>query len=272
MEENNTTVTESTTSMEGQDQDTATENAADTVSQEQEQTSEGSASEQTAKQSDSEVSAPESSESTAFLSVQFNHESRDLTQDEAVSFAQKGLLYDKISPVMNKVDYLAAQNDMSVADFVESLLNQADETYKNSLMDNFGEDQEVINGMLELYHVKQKSKYEKILDDRKKTEELEQEQKKVSLESRLAGEFGELKAEFPEIAEFKDLPPAVKKAAADGKDLLSAYLYHLHTENKKIAAAQETAAAAQKTTIGSAASGSALEENSISAMLKGLWG
>ena len=100
------------------------------------------------------------------------------------------------------------------------------------------------------------------------------ERAKQAQTDRLAAEYLELKAEFPELADFKDIPKAVVETAVKSKmHLLDAYLRYRHTEGKKIAKNEQTHAAAAATAIGSM-SANAPEPDSvdpfIQAMLAGV--
>lgn len=41
------------------------------------------------------------------IRVRFNHQDRELTQEEAVTYAQKGMKYDNIAPMLDNLSYLA---------------------------------------------------------------------------------------------------------------------------------------------------------------------
>lgn len=87
---------------------------------------------------------------------------------------------------------------------------------------------------------------------------------------RIAEEFLTLQKEFSDIKSYADLPQAVKQAAIDGKNLITAYLYHLHTENKAIAEAKATAERAARNSTGSV--DSAETETAVdNAFIAGLW-
>lgn len=203
-----------------------------------------------------------------FMSVRYNKETQELSQEEAVTLAQKGMLYEKkFEPIYSKLDYLATLNGVSVNELVESILNRSEDAYKQELIAKFGEDEEVISDLMEIYHNKNREKYEKAVSDRKNAEIKEQE----SLEARLADEFIILQKEFPEIDKFEDLPNEVKKAAAEGNNLLSSMLLHKHREDKKINEAQKAAKEANKASAGSVADKGEKESDAMNAFLKGLW-
>ncbi|MBO5020611.1 MAG: hypothetical protein J6D52_08100, partial [Clostridia bacterium] len=95
-----------------------------------------------------------------------------------------------------------------------------------------------------------------------------------SVNQRIANEFAEMKSgDFPELTEYSALPDEVKEAAIEGMSLSHAYLKYMYKENKKIAAAKESAAEAAKKTTGSmgADTNENLTEDEKN-FLKGLWG
>lgn len=65
------------------------------------------------------------------MTIKFNHESMDLTQEEAIQLAQKGKNYDTINakyeaikgsePFINELNRLAKANNMSVDDYIKNL-------------------------------------------------------------------------------------------------------------------------------------------------------
>jgi hypothetical protein len=82
-----------------------------------------------------------------------------------------------------------------------------------------------------------------------------------------------LQKEFPDVKDFSALPSSVKKAAADGKNLCDAYLRHLHTEKKKIDAANASAEAAKKASGGNLKGAPEQEQSAfMTAFMQGLYG
>ncbi len=75
----------------------------------------------------------ETEQTQPFLTVKFNKEPRNLSQEEAIEYAQKGLNYDKIyesysamkhyEPLMNELSRLASMNNMSEEDYIANLAN-----------------------------------------------------------------------------------------------------------------------------------------------------
>lgn len=79
----------------------------------------------------------ENAQNTPFLTVKFNKESRGLSQEEAIEYAQKGLNYDKIyegytslkegEPLLAELRRLATINNMSPDDYLANLANVQNE-------------------------------------------------------------------------------------------------------------------------------------------------
>ncbi len=211
-------------------------------------------------------------ENEPFLPIQYNHESVELSKDEAVKLAQMGMKYQKsVEPLYNKLDYIAALQGTTPEALVDEMISRDETQYRQGLVEKFGEDGDEIEILLQAYRESQKQKYEKVLNDRAEAEKNAATQQKESLESRLANEFAELKAEFPEIADFASVPPAVKEMAAKGMDLMSAYLRYKYSEDKKVTAAKQAAESASKASTGSGASSEKQDDGTVSAMLKGIW-
>jgi len=149
------------------------------------------------------------------------------------------------------LERVATLKGQSVKDFLKGLEEQQDDTYRQGLIEKFGDDEETIEKMMELYNINKQKTLDNAKADRKAAAEAEVQ----SLNERLANEFVEMKnGDFPELTEFKDLPEEVKRAAAGGLSLSHAYLIHMHNENKKIAAAKASQEAAAKKSTGSMAS------------------
>lgn len=184
-----------------------------------------------------------------YLSVTVNHEERTLNRDEAIRYAQLGLQKEYLDPFIAKIDYLAAVQGLTREEYIEGQLKQQEDTMRQSIIDKFGNDENTIKEMMDFKKQKHKEAYENMLARQKE----EEKNTKEAAETRLAGEFAELVKEFPELEgkSFKDLPAEVKKAGFGGEKLLSAYLYHKHSEGKKIAEATAAAEEAAKKSAGS---------------------
>ena len=178
-----------------------------------------------------------------FMTVQHNHEDLNLTEAEATDWIQIGMASKAMLETARRA---AALKGMDVKSFIESFEKAEDDAYRAELEAKHGDDIDTINGLMELYQSKK--------DDKVKAAELEakrqEQERKNTLESRLADEFIELQKEFPEVEQFGDLPKSVKSAAANGKNLLSEYLRFKHSEAKKAEAAKAAAEAAKQASTG----------------------
>lgn len=218
-------------------------------------------------------------ENKAFLPIRYNHEDVTLTRDEAVKFAQLGKLYSDsgldigtVKPIYSKLDYVAALKGTTPEALVDNMIAEDERMFRQGLVEKFGEDSEELEILVQAHRDTQKQKYDEILKTRTETAENAAKEQQESLNSRLANEFLELQAEFPEIADFESVPKEVKEMAVKGnKDLLSAYLIHKNREDKKIATAKASDEAAKKSTTGSGASSEKLDDGVISALLSGIW-
>ena len=206
-----------------------------------------------------------------FLSVQFNHKSREMTREQAIEFAQKGLLYDKLTPIYNQLDYLAAQSDTTVGEYVKQLLKTAEDGHRQSLAEKFGDDEQTIEQLMELYRGRNADKYQKVVADRKKAEQEELENAKIKAELSLMEQFARLREEFPEITDISQLPKEAAELAANEKmELTAAYLLHRHRESKRIAEAAKTAAVQSKSSTGSAQSNEITGDIAMDAFIRGV--
>ncbi len=199
-----------------------------------------------------------------FLEIQYNHEKRGLSREEAAALAQKGIHYESAYGTIERVATLKGQ---TVEEFLNGIETAQDEAYRQELISKFGEDNEVIDSLMELYQ----SKKQQTLDGAKAKKQQETEEAKQNENKRLADEFIAMKKDFPELSDFASLPTAVKQAASDGMSLSHAYLLYMHKENQKIAAAKQNAEEAAKKSTGSMHSNVEAENTTIDAMLRGVW-
>ena len=241
--EQTTAGTESTSGSEG-GKNAAEQNKnaaeADAANQgESEEGDEGNAAEgeQTGNQTGSE------SKPASFLKVRYNHEDRDLNEDEARELAQKGIKYQS---TIDKLDYAAALSGKTVKELVDEIVAKPEAEYRAKLEEMYGDDTESIEIGMRIYREQNKADYQKLLDTRAAEAAAETERAKKDISERLADEYIELKAEFPDAPEYEKLPDSVIRDAAGGKrDLLSAYLLWLRKQEKQIDAAKKAEEAAQ---------------------------
>ena len=204
-------------------------------------------------------------EEEPFLEIRYFKENVPLSREEAKNYAEIG---KRFSDVREQLERVATLKGQTVDEFLKGLETAQDEAYRQGLIEKFGDDEETIDKMMELYNINK----QKTLDNAKASQRAAAEQEEQTINERLAQEFVEMKnGDFPELTEFKDLPEEVKRAAFEGLSLSHAYLKHMHNENKKIAAAKNSQAEAAKKSTGSMASDKDDSNPQTSALLKGLW-
>lgn len=210
----------------------------------------------------------ENCEETDFLEVKFNKQYKSLNRDETVKYAQMGMNYERFEPLLSKIDYLAAVNGVTREQFVEGQLKAFEDAQRQSIIERFGSDEEIVDAMMEYTKQKHQKAYSDMLAKQKTDEKIAEETQEV----RIAKEFTRLCKEFPELAEkgFDGLPKQVKEAGFLGENLMNAYLQYKHNENKNIAAAKKQAEFAAQKSAGSMGTQS-VDFNSVNdAFLKGL--
>lgn len=200
-----------------------------------------------------------------FLEIKYFGECVGLTKEEAKNYAEIGRRY---SDVRDKLERFATLKGKTVDEFISGLEAAEDAEYRQSLIDRFGNDEEMINQMMELYEMKKQKTVDSAKESRRQAEAAAEQ----STNERIAAEFTAMQKDFPELTDFASLPSSVKKAANDGMPLAYAYLLYQHSENKNIAAAKAQAEAAAKKSTGSMNSGEVDSQTAEEkGYLSGLW-
>lgn len=183
-----------------------------------------------------------------FLTAQFNHKDVDLTREQTLAYAQKGMKYDAERPMMEDLALMAAAQGMTVAEYINSL-KQADEQ-------GLREDKLAITGgdadAAEILVQAELAKRREALNLRAQQEQEAEAAAEQSTLDRLAGEFGELKQLVPELTDWDNVPKAViEDAVKNNRNLTDAYLRYMHREGKNIEQNRAAQAAAAAATVGS---------------------
>ncbi len=218
-----------------------------------------------------ELVSEKSDEQKAFVSVQYNHKSRDLSKQEAIELIQKGMHTESLR---TKLEYLADVYKTDINTLVDKMASMPEKEHREHLEKLYGKDSADVEIGMEIYRQKQSDQYKKIMTERNSKEMKEAENKEIkSVNSRLADEYLVLKAELPNAPEYAKLPDSVIIEAANGKrDLLSSYLCHLNREKIKIDAAQKIQEAANNASTRSMKSAGSDNVNSQErSFLSGLW-
>lgn len=182
------------------------------------------------------------------LGVQFHDEHRTLTEEEAVGYAEKGMLYDELTPMLDKLRLMAAGCDKTLPEMVDELMASHDNARLQQLMTETGGNEEIAKRLLQAEQAERQRTFERKQAESATAEKSQREQ----LTQRLAAEYVEAAKEFPELKEFKDLPESVVNTAIrSGIHLMDAYGRWRRAEDRKIGAAKETAAKAAASSTGS---------------------
>lgn len=216
-------------------------------------------------------------EEDAFLKIRYNHEDMTLSREDTKKYAQLGKLYSEsgldigtVKPIFSKLDYIAALKGTTPEALIDSIIENDEAQYRQGLIEKFGEYSEEFDILMQSYREGQKEKYNKILQDRAVAEQNSNQAKIESNNSRLANEFIVLQKEFPELTDIASVPKEVmERAVKENKDLMSCFLLHKYSEEKKINAANKTAEEAQKASTGSGSSADFTTDNAFNAFLRG---
>jgi hypothetical protein len=155
--------------------------------------------------------------------VKFNHEERELTYDEAIQYAQKGLNYDRIYPEYEK---LRNNPHMSYLEQKAQKLGiTIDQLIEN---DRKYEEQEALNQLVQQNIPQEYAK--EMLENRKFREQYTTEQKAQQERETRQKMYGEFLDAYPDV-KTQDIPPEVWQEVKAGRSLLDAYVRH---ENKML--------------------------------------
>ena len=178
------------------------------------------------------------------VTVKFNKEIRELSADEAVILAQKGMKYDLVSGDLARLKSLAQNAGKNISDYLTDIENESAAARKKILLEEVGGNTELAERIIELENSGEK----------------------------LNG-FDELQSEFPKIKSKSDLPEEVLlKVSERGGNYFDEYLRYLHRQQKKIIAANERAQESTLTSVGSQnkSVGNGVSNTSLE-FIKGLW-
>lgn len=216
-----------------------------------------------------EEAQPEDVPPSPFITVPHNHKLRGFSRNEAEDLIQRGLHYgDTLEP---KLRMLAAGAGKSVGELVDSIVAANERAMKERFLREAHGDESVAERLLQVERNRLQAAYDSSIAAEKEAEESAQK----TLTDRLAAEFVELAAAFPNLKEFKDVPASVvKEAVNSGRNLYDAYLRYHYTQQKRIDQNQTAQKAAAAASTGSRATSA--PENTpdpiAAAMMAGVWG
>ena len=182
-----------------------------------------------------EETQEEASEETPapFLEIKYNKETKNLTQEEAREYAQKGMNYDRLnekySALNDTLERLARLNNMDVSSFLNSL-NDTQVQYEESLeMESLRE--KYPNAEEELIREMASQTVRDRMASKIKTFEAEKNEQLNAQETQAKQDLDTLMKEFPDL---NSIPDEVYDIIRDDKlNLVSAYYKYLHIQDTK---------------------------------------
>lgn len=182
------------------------------------------------------------------LGVQYGGETRSLNEQEATDYAEKGMEYEAITPMLDKLRMLAAGCGKELGDMVDELLQSHDDARYRQLLEEASGNEQIARRLLEVEQAERQRTYETKKQETAAAAQSQREQ----LTQRLASEFVELKAEFPEVGEFKSIPESVVNTAIrQGIHLMDAYGRWERAERRRVQDAKDSASKAAASSTGS---------------------
>ncbi len=180
--------------------------------------------------------------------VSYGEDTRELTVEEMTAYAQRGMQYDEIAPVWDNLCRMASERGETPEQLIGAIAAAEERVMYERFLKEANGNRGIADRLLEL----EKNKRQAAATATLQAKQTAAESAKKEQTERLAAEYLELKAEFPELAEFKDIPQVVVQTAVKSKvHLLDAYLRYRHVEDKKIAQNNQTAAKAAAGAMGS---------------------
>ena len=185
-----------------------------------------------------------------FLTAKFNHEAVDLTREQTLAYAQKGMKYDEERPMMEDLALLAAAAGQSTAEYIQTLKDQDAALLREDKLNITGGDADAAEILVQAEFAKRRE----ALNLRAQQEQEAEAAAEQSTLDRLAGELVELRELVPELTDWDAIPQAVKEdAIKNNRNLTDAYLRYMHREGKNIEQNRAAQAAAAAATVGSQA-------------------
>lgn len=184
-----------------------------------------------------------------FVTVQYNHETRELTREQAIAYAQKGILYEEGTRTQ-KLALMAAAQGKTIDEFVNTLAEADEQGLREDKLRITGGDADAAEILVQAEFAKRRE----ALNLRAQQEQEAEAAAEQSTLDRLAGELVELKELVPELTDWDAIPQAVKEdAIKNNRNLTDAYLRYMHREGKNIEQNRAAQAAAAAASVGSQA-------------------
>ena len=180
---------------------------------------------------------------TPFLEITYDKEKKGLSKEEATTYAQKGMNYDRLNEKYNHIysplENLAKKNGMNVEDFLENL-NQTQIKYETDLAYKQLKEKhpDADDGLLMEYAKEQIQNRMFVNNQQELQKQTEQDN---AQKQRVREDFNRFRQELPNV-DVNSLPNEVYENVKQGHDLLSAYYKYQYSElTKKLEESQKQA-------------------------------
>lgn len=221
---------------------------------------------------ESDTDGTEASENVPdnFLEVKFNKKFINLSREEAVTLAQKGMKYDSISEDFKKLKDHAARNGKSLSEFVKGLEEAEIDVIRQQCRETADGNEEYEQLLFEKALKERDIKLQEYNDGIAAKEKQEQE----AFENKIADGIIAINKLNPEIKEVSQLPEGVLQRAEDeGISIREAYLLQEFNNRHAIEAAESAEKSAKEKSSGSLKDTAGNEMSSADKeFLSGLWG
>lgn len=158
--------------------------------------------------------------------VKFNKKTVELDLESAKNYAQMGMKYEKLLPVITRLDFVAARDGMSFEEFAQKVCDQRDDDIKNEILGKVGGDEELAKLLIEKLGDKANKKREKLC--------LLNDENDNDFSKKLAQEFDDMRRKIKQFDSFDKLPKSIVETAKNEDICLyDATLRYLYDEKLK---------------------------------------
>lgn len=189
------------------------------------------------------------------VSVRFNHQTRELSEEEAALYAQKGLKWESFQGDYDRLRFLAEGAGQSVSQLIEGWMAKDEERERQEALSHC-QDPETAQQLIALRRQQRMARFQS-----SEQQEIAEEQGwQEHCNRRLAADYCALREAVPEAPSFDKLPERVIRTAVEqGISLFDAYLRYGYEQQRL---ASEATAARQRAAQASTGSlrGEAAEE------------
>lgn len=188
-------------------------------------------------------SQDDTSEAPAGIEVKFRGERKVLSPDDAVKYAQMGLVHEDMGETLDSLQYLAASAGAgSVKEFVAAMRQQQEEAARQMFTEHYPDNPQMVERMMAGERALQKQRRDDMVATEQAASDAVEQQGEQERIAMLADQVEQLQEVFPEIKTFDDIPQAVKDMAfKEDMSFLTAMLIHERNQNQAKSAAADKA-------------------------------